>query len=101
MSFHYRKERLAECHWHKVVVGGHSATDLELIKARVKETLPRLKGEAMVKNTGPCLVIMLTEDEDVVLMKMITGFTDEDYRGFGDWSNLKYHNAKNNRIGAK
>lgn len=67
--------------------------------ARVKAALPKLvMGKVLARNCGATYVVMVESSDDLVLLKMLVGFSDEEYRGYGDWFNVKQHSAATNRI---
>ena len=65
---------------------------------RIKDACARLGGDYMLQSGGHWMLLMVAEDDDLILLKMLLGFTDEDYRGKGDWYRKQYHNAADNRI---
>ena len=60
--------------------------------------LPRLLGDYMAKNMSYHFVLMIDTEDDLFMTKLLTGFTDEEYRGHGDWSQIKYSTKEGNRI---
>jgi hypothetical protein len=52
----------------------------------------------MVQSGGHWHLVMIDTEDDLVMFKLMTGFTDDEYRGYGDWSKMKYHSAAGNRI---
>lgn len=96
----YERAKLVGRKWHKVVLEGSFADDLESfrLKARVEKALARLTSDYMNKNMGGLYLVMVETDDDLVMLRMMTGFTDEEYRGYGDWSKMKYTSRAGNRI---
>lgn len=89
----YRRARLSERNWHKIVL---PMQHREI--ADVKKAMIRAQHIVMVKNLGHYAVLMVEHEEDVILLRILIGFAAEDYRGYGDWHKKKYNSAETNRI---
>ena len=90
-SIRYRKARLAERQWHKFVIW-------KMSRDTVLGLLSRLQGPVMFMRGDGYNLVMIAEDTDRVLFKLLTDLDAEDDRGFGWWCHKKYWCAKTNRI---
>lgn len=100
----YERAKLVGRNWHKVVFDApysQFGNAPHLLKPKVESALKRLTGDYMNKNMGYHYVVMVDTEDDLIMLKMMTGFTDEEYRGHGDWSQVKYSSKEGNRISRK
>ena len=86
----YRREHLLDRKWHKVILHNHNPDVFYFLK--------NLQYDYMCQSGGHWLLLMIENEIDLVYLRFGIGFTDEDYRGYGDWSKKKYHSAETNRI---
>jgi hypothetical protein len=100
----YRKKRLAERPWTKIVIHANLrmsryAEDARRFRDKLDAVLVHCDGEVMLWNGGSYVVLMVAEDEDVIWLQLKLALTMREMRGKGDWSSKKkYWRASTNRI---
>lgn len=105
-SRRYKKERLAEHHWHKVVlspplnamfVAGYDKAAKEY-STNLNTALDHCNGPVMHTRGGTNHILFVADDEDMVWLMMKLGLSHKEMRGKGDWATAKYHCAQTNRM---
>lgn len=94
----YSKAALVGRDWHKVIVHLPLHGCTTALSDKVKAATRRCTGDVMHMSGGHWHLLMIDTESDLVFLKLMLGFTDEDYRGCGDWSKMKYSCAAKNRI---
>jgi hypothetical protein len=103
---HYTRAKLVGRKWHKFVVSYDyaehgseyriSGENYGRFGTFVRGLLAELRGEYLDKNGGHFRVLMVEDDEDAVFLRLKCH--ERAYRGYGDWSQMKYSSAETNRI---
>lgn len=95
MRLRYNRAKLAERHWHKIVIHDLALAKLPLLKRTLERNI---QGDGMIQGSSAAHVVMLTDFDDVIMVQLAVGFPADAYRGYGDWFRKTYNSAETNRI---
>ena len=88
----YQKDLLVGRDWHKLVI--HDDIDKEAFLTAKRG----VRGEYMHQSGGSWQLFMFTESRDAEMFMRLFDLAPDCYRGYGDWSVMKYRSAAFNRM---